>query len=419
MQPPLYLRAIQELRDYGSSLKSFNHNARLYLVASMLMAVSMAIQNVLYNLYLIQLGYNEDFVGQTAAAVSLGVALGGMPAGLLYDRFGGKVTFRLATVGIVISMIMRVMFETPTWLILWAGANGIAFAIYFVTIFPFITSQSSPKERSHLYGANMAVWTAFMMLGSFIAGFLPSIWQSITELNTTLDAQRLSLIAGATISILAIIPFSFIKIDGLFQSRGRRRLLPSSGSNRAILRGIFVLFFVGIVIGLTTPFYNVYFKRIFEIDDALIGTLISLSHLMGLFSAFLLPFIVRRWGLIVGPTLILGLNAPFILIVGLPIPLFYISIAFLFSTGMERLGEAPLMNLVMEVVHAKDRGSMSGIRLISSYGAQALAGVIGGWLVVNTGYQWLFGLAAGVQILAASAVYLLFRTERASLETAS
>ena len=111
MQPPLYLRAIQELRDYGTSLKSFKPNARLYLAASMLMAVSMAIQNVLYNLYLIQLGYDEDFVGQAAAAVSLGIALGGIPAGLLYDRLGGKVTFRLATVGIVISMVMRVLFE--------------------------------------------------------------------------------------------------------------------------------------------------------------------------------------------------------------------------------------------------------------------------------------------------------------------
>ena len=173
------------------------------------------------------------------------------------------------------------------------------------------------------------------------------------------------------------------------------------------------------VIGLTTPFYNVYFKRIFEIDDALIGTLISLSQLMGLFSAFLLPFIVRRLGLIVGPTLILWINAPFIFVVGLPLPLLFISIAFLFSAGMERLGEAPLMNLVMEAVNAEDRGAMSGIRLISSYGAQALAGVVGGWIVVNTGYNWLFGLAAGMQILAASAIYILFRTHRTTLETAS
>jgi MFS family permease len=385
----------------------------------MLMAVSMAIQNVLYNLYLIQLGYDEDFVGQAAAAVSLGIALGGIPAGLLYDRFGGKATFRLATVGMVVSMVMRVLFETPTWLILWAGVNGIANAIYFVSIFPFITSQSSPKERPHLYGANMAVWTAFMMLGSFIAGFLPRIWNSMIALSTTIDAQRLSLIAGAAIGILAFIPFSFLKKDGLTPSGGRRRLLPSSGSSRAIFRGVFVLFFVGMVIGLTTPFYNVYFKRIFEIDDALIGTLISLSQLMGLFSAFLLPFIVRRWGLIVGPTLILGINAPFIFVVGLPLPLLYISIAFLFSAGMERLGEAPLMNLVMEAVDAEDRGAMSGIRLISSYGAQALAGIVGGWLVVNSGYNWLYGLAAGLQILAASAIYILFRNHRISLETAS
>jgi MFS family permease len=77
------------------------------------------------------------------------------------------------------------------------------------------------------------------------------------------------------------------------------------------------------------------------------------------------------------------------------------------------------MNLVMEAVDAEDRGAMSGIRLISSYGAQALAGIVGGWLVVNSGYNWLYGLAAGVQILAASTIYILFRNHRTSLETAS
>lgn len=417
MQPFFYDRALQELRNYGSILKSFNRNARLYLRASMLMAVSMAIQNVLYNLYLIQLGFDEDFVGQAAAAVSIGIALGGIPAGLLYDRFGGKFAFRLATIGIAASMIMRVLAISPAWLIIWAGINGLTSASYFVSIFPFITSESTPKERSHLYGANMAVWTSFMMLGSLLAGFLPGIWRSLAGVDT-LVSQRLGLIVGALIALLPLFPFSSIASTGSFQPV-RRRLLPSSGSRQAILRGVLVLLAMGIVLGLTSPFFNVYFKRVFDIDDSLIGTIISLSQFMGLLSAFFLPFIVRRWGLIVGPAFVLGLNAPLLVFVGLPLPLLLVSLAFLASVGLGRLGEAPLMNLVMEVVVAEDRGAMSGIRLISSYGAQAFAGLIGGWIVVNGGYRWLFVLAAATQFLAALAVYMLFRTQRASLETVS
>lgn len=383
----------------------------------MLLAFSMAIQQVLYNLYLVEIGFDEDFIGQVAAAVALGVALGGIPAGLLYDRFGGKHTFRLATLGIALSMAMRALFVQKSWIIIWASTNGVANAIYFVSIFPFITGQSSSRERAHLYGANIAVWTGFMMLGSFIAGLLPGLWGNVLPSSDLILDQRLSLLLAAVLCACAILPLSFIRREELQKNSPRRRLLPSSHSLQTILRGILVLFLTGMVIGLTTPFYNVYFKRIFAADDMVIGSLFSLSQVMGLISAFFLPYLVRRFGLILGPSLVLGLNAPFIFAVGLPMPFLAIAIVFLFSAGMERLGEAPLMNLIMEAVPVDDRGAMSGVRLISSYGAQALAGVIGGWLVIQRGYAWLFTLAAAVQLGAALSIWLLFRSQSLNLET--
>lgn len=389
----------------------------MYLSASMLLAFSMAIQQVLYNLYLMEIGFDEDLIGQVAAAVALGVALGGIPAGLLYDRFGGKHTFRLALVGIAFSMVLRALFVQKAWLIIWAATNGAANAVYFVSIFPFITGQSSPRERAHLYGANIAVWTGFMMLGSFFAGLLPGLWgQALHSRDPILD-QRLSLLLAAGLSACAILPLSFIRNEDLQRNSPRRRLLPSSQSLQTILRGTLVLFLMGMVIGLTIPFYNVYFRRVFASDDVVIGTLFSLSQVMGLISAFFLPYLVRRFGLILGPSIVLGLNAPFILAVGLPLPFLAIAVAFLFSAGMERLGEAPLMNLIMEAVPADDRGAMSGVRLISSYGAQALAGAIGGWLVTQMGYAWLFTSAAAIQLGAAFLIWLLFQSQPLALET--
>jgi MFS family permease len=299
-------------------------------------------------------------------------------------------------------------------LLLCAAVNGFANSIYYVSIFPFITGQSDTSERPHLYGANIAVWTGFMMVGSFIAGLLPNLWQGLFLQPENLLSQRASLLSGASLAFLAVIPFTRMRVADLVRTTNRRRLLPSSESTQTILRGAIALVLTGMVIGLTMPFYNVYFKRIFEASDVIIGTLFSLSQVMGLISAFFLPFIVRKWVLVKGSSLVLGINAPFILAVGLPFPLIIVALLFLFSSGMERLGEAPLMNLVMEVVPVDDRGAMSGVRLISSYGAQALAGALGGWLVVRAGYSWLFALAAGVQLLAASAIWVLFRSRTSS-----
>jgi len=389
----------------------------MYLLASMLMAVGMAIQQVLYNLYLVELGFTEDFIGQVAAAVALGVALGGIPSGLLYDRLSGRFTFPVATLGIVLSMVMRSLIVQPEWLIFWAVMNGIANSVYFVSIFPFITGHSSTHERAHLYGANIAVWTGFMMLGSFLAGFLPGIWSTLWNGTDVIQQHRMSLLTAAAVGVLATFPFLRIRPSDMLPTSRRRKILPSSESKSSIIYGAIVLFLVGMVIGLTTPFYNVYFKRIFAAQDTIIGALFSLSQVMGLLSAFFLPYIVRRWGLVLGPSLVLIINAPFILAVGLPLPFTLISLLFLFSSGMERLGEAPLMNLVMEAVPPDDRGAMSGIRLISSYGAQALAGALGGWLIIRIGYSGLFTSAAGIQALAAGGIWLLFRSKRQNLET--
>jgi MFS family permease len=386
----------------------------MYLLASMLMAISMAIQLVLYNLYLVNLGFDEEFVGQVAAVVALGIALGGIPSGLAYDHFGGRLTFIVAVFGIMLCMIMRAVSTQRELLLLWAGLNGVANSIYYVSIFPFITGQSSARERPHLYGANIAVWTGFMMVGSFIAGLLPSFWLGQLTQSQNVFAQRASLLSGAALAFLAILPFTRMRDEELLQTTNRRQILPSSQSTQTILKGAIALILTGMVIGLTTPFYNVYFKRIFEADDVIIGTLFSLSQVMGLISAFFLPFIVRKLGLVRGSSLVLGFNAPFILAVGLPIPFALVAFIFLFSSGMERLGEAPLMNLVMEVVPVDDRGAMSGVRLISSYGSQALAGAIGGWLIIQAGYPWLFALAAGIQFLAAGAIWLLFRLDPSS-----
>jgi MFS family permease len=417
LQPTFPSRIANELRDYWVSIKSFQHNARMYLLASMLMAVGMAIQQVLYNLYLVELGFTEDFIGQVAAAVALGVAMGGIPSGLLYDRLSGRFTFPVATLGIVMSMVMRSLIVQPEWLIFGAVMNGVTNSIYFVSIFPFITGHSSTRERAHLYGANIAVWTGFMMLGSFLAGFLPGAWSNILSGPDVIQQHRMSLLTAAVVGALATFPFLRIRPLDMPPTTRRRKILPSSESKGSILRGAIALFLVGMVIGLTTPFYNVYFKRIFAAQDTIIGTLFSLSQIMGLLSAFFLPYIVRRWGLVLGPSLVLMVNAPFIFAVGLPLPFTLISFLFLFSAGMERLGEAPLMNLVMEAVPPNDRGAMSGIRLISSYGAQALAGALGGWLIIRIGYSGLFTTAAGIQTLAAGAIWYFFRSRRQNLET--
>ncbi len=406
---PSRLRA--EVSAYFASVGLISPNARLYLLAAALMAAAMGIQLVLYNLYLTELGYREDVVGQVAAAVALGVALGGIPAGLFYDRFGGRAAFRLSFLVSAVSAALRALAVQPTWLVIWAVVNGLSNSLLFVSIFPFITEQSTPAERPHLYGMNQAVWSGLMVVGSFVSGYLPGLWRAFVPAWNVAQSQQVTLLLAAGLGVFAFVPISYLKrLPPEARVERRTGLLPDRGSWPVMLSSALILALTGLVIGLTQPFYNVYFKNVFGLETASIGTLISLSQLTGLLSALMVPIAVRKLGLVYGPIMALLLASPLAVIMGLPGALAVIVIAFLLRGALEWLATTPIQNLIMESVSPKDRGAMSGVRLITNYGAQALAGAVGGWLVVTAGYAWLFAVVAGIQLVAAGSIWMLFRS---------
>ncbi|MCC7353087.1 MAG: MFS transporter [Anaerolineae bacterium] len=417
-QASIGARLVQGGRDYVLAVRAFSHNARMYLLAATFLSVAMAVHAVLYNLYLLTLKYDEIMVGQVSAATALGVALGGPPAGLLYDAWGGKRTFTLATAAIALTMALRSLAVTPFWLLAWAFLNGLASALFFVSIFPFITGQSSPRERSHLYSMNTVVWAGFGMVGSLLGGYLPGFFAFGQASSGALAPQRASLLVAAGLGLLAVWPLASVRLvaqtpsqkGATGQERGNGRDWPAIG------KGGLVMFGLGLITGLTSPFYNVYFARIFQAGSELVGNLFTLSQFMMLLASLMLPFLVHRWGLVQGPILVAMAAAPLTLAMGLPLPLVVVP-AFLLSVGLARLMDTPLQNLLMEAVHPSDRGTMSGVRLITNYGAQALAGWLGGQLIVGYGYFSLFAAAAAITLAVALLVWTLFHSRESTLET--
>src|SRR5258707_15846356 len=76
--------------EYAQQFRRFQRNARLYLISNVLSGVTTGILLVLYNLYLVSLGYHTDFVGAVLFAGTIGAGLAIFPAGVCVDRFSGK-----------------------------------------------------------------------------------------------------------------------------------------------------------------------------------------------------------------------------------------------------------------------------------------------------------------------------------------
>src|SRR5258707_7674410 len=99
--------------EYAQQFRRFQRNARLYLISNVLSGVTTGILLVLYNLYLVSLGYHTDFIGAVLFIGSIGAGLPIFPAGVCIYRFSGKAILIWASALIVVAGARQILFFQP------------------------------------------------------------------------------------------------------------------------------------------------------------------------------------------------------------------------------------------------------------------------------------------------------------------
>ena len=76
--------------SYFGKIRNFGWNARMYLLHIFGMDVIHGAWEVLFNLYLLQIGFDLKFVGLRLAVLGIAAALASIPAGRLADKLDRK-----------------------------------------------------------------------------------------------------------------------------------------------------------------------------------------------------------------------------------------------------------------------------------------------------------------------------------------
>src|SRR5947209_11383082 len=141
------------LHEFGR----FQRNARLYLLSNILSGVTTGIILVLYNLYLVSLGYKTDFIGLIYLVAAIGAGIAIFPAGVCIDRFGGKLILIWSSAAIAVFGAIQLVFRQPIPLLTSTFLVGLAGAFPLVVNAPFLTRNSTPTERPQLFSLNIVV----------------------------------------------------------------------------------------------------------------------------------------------------------------------------------------------------------------------------------------------------------------------
>src|SRR6266851_5169414 len=293
------------LIEYTRQFGRFQRNARLYLISNALSGVSVGILLVLYNLYLVALGYGTDFIGVILLVGTLGAGLAIFPAGWCVDRFGGKAILIWSSLLIGVAGVGLLLFRQPVPLLVSSFITGIGGAFILVVNAPFLTVNSTPGERSHLFSLNIVLTLVTIVLGKVIGGVLPLWFRGSSWLMAPLpswsswllanqpDARsyQLALLLAGIIAGPSLIPLFLLSDD----RRGRLRHLDDDSHGkyglpvktptsdglpylqiRAVLHSPIVLLsltqvLIGLGAGLFIPYFNIYFVQHLRASSALFG----------------------------------------------------------------------------------------------------------------------------------------------------
>ncbi|TMC23557.1 MAG: MFS transporter [Chloroflexi bacterium] len=420
------------LVEYIKQFARFQRNARLYLISNALSGVTVGIILVLYNLYIVSLGYDTAFVGFMLSVATLGAGLGIFPAGLCFDRLGGKLILIWGSVALSIAGMGQLLLRDPLPLLLSGFIAGVAGAFILVVNAPFLTHNSTVTERSVLFSLNIVLLLIPTVLGKLIGGMLP-LWFSSTPwlmarlpfwLDGLLASQplarsyQLTMLFAGIMAVPSFIPLFLMDDDCPLRSsssgptgkmplnvqRWREKALVAvqrwqniplrASLSSPIATLVIVQALIGLGAGLFIPYFNVYFVKALAASPALFGTIDGAATTIDALLILLAPWLAARIGQINTITITRLLALPLLLTIGLSHLLPLVAVLYLFRQGMMGMATGIFQVFSMEAIVKPHRGFANSVYQIVSQGSWAVTAPLGGLIIARMGYTPIFLIGA-------------------------
>ena len=408
---------IAERSTYLRQARRFSRNARLFLLSQLLAGIASGVYSLLFNLYLVRLGYDERFIGEVNGLSVLATGLVAFPAGLLADRIGRRRTMIIGGFVPAIAFFGQSTVPGAQAILLFGIVAGAGIAMVTVCFSPFMAENSGPEDRPYLFSASFALMTLAGMTGSLIGGNLPRLFADLFGWPVDSSAPfRLALQLAAVMFGLAAVPFLLTKESprSFVQAEPERPSISMAHADirRRMLSFAVVNVLVGIAGGLILPFFNVYFLKTFGLPAQRVGLIFAVSQALMALGVLLAPALVRRTGKV--NAIVAGhfATVPFLLILavaGNP----WVAASAYWGRNLAMNIISPIQGtFAMEMVPVRRRATLSGISTMAWNTTWAISSVVGGVLILVLGYPAMFLISAAGYAITGGVYLLAFRRYR-------
>lgn len=378
-----------------------HRDARLLLLSHFLIGLSYSgIYVVLFNLYLLRLGYGTQFIGLVNGIAVMVHALFCLPAGMLGGRWGARRTIvigaLIAGVGLAVAPLGEFLPSAwqSAWLMTAFTFAWIGASFYLVNHTPFLISVTASDARNHIFSLSAALLGVATFLGSLCGGLMPGLFATLLQRPVEASAvYRYPLLIAGLLFLLAV--------PVLLQTGDRPTLqgeVKESVPRRAPYL-LIALLAVAALLRVTSEgagktFFNVYLDAALHVPTAYIGMVVAGGQILSIPAALFMPLLVQRWGRAGAIILATAGMALSLLLLALSGHWLSAGGAYMSLIALGAIARPAFLVYSQEAVPAGWRSTMSGAVAMAnglSLGGMAIGG---GYLIAGMGYPMLFGLGA-------------------------
>jgi MFS family permease len=397
-------------RDTLDAWRAFSRPARLYLLAELLAWTGHGVFQVVFNLYLVEGGYQESFVGRAVSLNALGLALAAWPAGLLADRWGRLRCLLLGALVEGVGLLLRATVLDASVIYTTSFLAGAGQSFLAIAAAPFLTEHSTNRERTHLFSAFFATALVAGVVGSILGGWIPTLLRALPGglRPDLLHAYRAALACGAVLALAATLPL--LRLRGLVEARhaADAAALPRGAARPLLPIGVNAVL-IGAGAGLVIPFMNLYFARRFQCSSGQIGVFFSAAQMLTAIASLAGPAVARRFGKLKTAVAAQLLSLPFLVTLGAEHHL-GIAVAAFWLRAMLMQASSPLMQaFVMETLAPALRARASSLINMMWNVGWASSAALAGLMIQRFGYDIPFYVTAALYATAAVTFYAWFR----------
>ena len=382
-------RLFRVLGEYNSQIRAFSPNARFYLLNVILTGAVMGVFRLIFNFYVLSLGFDEALLGNLITTSSFVALIVALPMGYLADIIGRKGSLVLSGALLSISILAMALWQTETSFYSMNVLSGIAQSLAGVTMSPFLMENSNEKERTYLFSFGQGLQMTMASVGNWIGGYLPT-WMGNAKnvIATSSTAYGDSILIIGIGAAIAIIPLVFLTSPKLTHSQ-RAIFAPFqyAAKNPLLLTKLILpMLLTSLGAGLVMPFMNVFFREVHHQPDPVIGTLFAWGSLAMGIGLLIAPPLAERTGKIQLVVITQALSIPFLILLGFS-PIFWVGAAtYYVRLALMNMSSPVYQTFIMEHVEPSARATVASLTSMAWNFGWAFSPTISGWLQVKFGF---------------------------------